>query len=349
MRVDLFDFDLPSNLIALRPVRPRDAARMLVVRGQSASLDDRGVLDLPDLLEPGDVLVFNDTRVIPARLEGRREGGADRQGARIGATLHKRIDLRRWQAFVRNAKRVKEEDRIVFGGGVTALAEARGDDGSIVLAFEGTEPVEVLLDRAGTMPLPPYIAQRRGVDEQDLSDYQTMFAAQDGAVAAPTASLHFTDRLIAALDARGIGREMLTLHVGAGTFLPVKADDTDDHAMHSEFGRIDAETAARLNAARAQGGRIVAVGTTSLRLLESAAHEDGTIREFSGDTDIFITPGYAFRAVDGLMTNFHLPKSTLMMLVSALMGRERMMAAYGHAIENEYRFYSYGDSSLLLP
>ncbi|MGB3806790.1 MAG: tRNA preQ1(34) S-adenosylmethionine ribosyltransferase-isomerase QueA [Erythrobacter sp.] len=345
MRVDLFDFELPPERIALRPVRPRDAARMLVVRGGDAPFEDRGVLDLPDLLEPDDVLVFNDTRVIPAQLEGRREGGE----ARIGATLHKRIDLRRWQSFVRNAKRVKEGDRIVFGGGVTAMAEARNPDGSITFAFEGSEPVEVLLDRAGTMPLPPYIAQKRGVDEADREDYQTMFAREDGAVAAPTASLHFTDRLVEALDARGVKREMLTLHVGAGTFLPVKAEDTEEHAMHAEFGRIDAATADRLNAARASGGRVIAVGTTSLRLLESAADEGGTIREFAGDTDIFITPGYRFRAVDGLMTNFHLPKSTLVMLVSALMGRERMMAAYAHAIANEYRFYSYGDSSLLLP
>ena len=345
MRVDLFDFELPQDRIALRPVRPRDAARMLVVRGKEAAFEDGGVLDLPHLLEPGDVLVFNDTRVIPAQLEGRRAGGE----AKIGATLHKRIDLRRWQAFIRNAKRVKLGDQLVFGGGVTAIAEERHADGSLTMLFEGEEPVEVLLDRAGTMPLPPYIAQKRGVDDQDYQDYQTMFAAEDGAVAAPTASLHFTDRLVEAIDARGIQRETLTLHVGAGTFLPVKADDTDDHAMHSEFGRIDAATAERLNAARQAGGRLIAVGTTSLRLLESAAHADGSIEAFAGDTDIFITPGYTFRAVDGLMTNFHLPKSTLMMLVSALMGRERMMAAYQHAIENEYRFYSYGDSSLLLP
>ena len=345
MKVDLFDFDLPPERIALRPVRPRDAARMLVVRGADAPLEDRGVLDLPDLLEPGDVLVFNDTRVIPAQLEGRRVDGE----AKIGATLHKRIDLRRWQAFIRNAKRVKLGDALVFGGGVTAIAEARHADGSITLLFEGDEPVEVLLDRAGTMPLPPYIASKRGVDAQDLEDYQTMFAAEKGAVAAPTASLHFTPRLIEALDARGIGRAMLTLHVGAGTFLPVKADDTEDHAMHAEIGRISEATAQQLNAARAAGGRIIAVGTTSLRLLESAADADGTIGAFAGDTAIFITPGYRFKAVDGLMTNFHLPKSTLMMLVSALMGRERMLAAYAHAIAHDYRFYSYGDSSLLLP
>ncbi|HSF13228.1 MAG TPA: tRNA preQ1(34) S-adenosylmethionine ribosyltransferase-isomerase QueA [Erythrobacter sp.] len=345
MKVDLFDFDLPPERIALRPVRPRDAARMLVVRGQEAPFEDRGVRDLPDLLNPGDVLVFNDTRVIPAQLEGRRADGE----ARIGATLHKRIDLRRWQAFIRNAKRVKIGDQLVFGGGVTAIAEGRHADGSITLAFEGEEPIEVLLDRAGTMPLPPYIASKRGVDAQDLDDYQTIFAAEKGAVAAPTASLHFTQRLVDALDARGIGRAMLTLHVGAGTFLPVKADDTDDHQMHAEFGRISPDTAAQINDARAKGGRIIAVGTTSLRLLESAVDEHGIIRPFAGDTAIFITPGYRLKAVDGLMTNFHLPKSTLMMLVSALMGRERMMAAYAHAIANEYRFYSYGDSSLLLP
>ncbi|MFN3988692.1 MAG: tRNA preQ1(34) S-adenosylmethionine ribosyltransferase-isomerase QueA [Erythrobacter sp.] len=345
MKVDLFDFELPQERIALRPVRPRDAARMLVVRGQDAPFEDKGVRDLPSLLNPGDVLVFNDTRVIPAQLEGRRADGE----AKIGATLHKRLDLRRWQAFVRNARRVRQGDQIIFGGGVTALAEERLEDGSITLFFEGDEPVEVLLDRAGTMPLPPYIASKRGVDAQDREDYQTMFAREEGAVAAPTASLHFTQRLVDAIDAAGIGRAMLTLHVGAGTFLPVKAEDTDDHQMHAEFGRISQATADQLNAARAAGGRIIAVGTTVLRLLESAVDEAGVIQPFAGDTSIFITPGYQLKAVDGLMTNFHLPKSTLMMLVSAVMGRERMMAAYAHAIANEYRFYSYGDSSLLLP
>ncbi len=342
MKVDLFDFELPVECIALRPARPRDAARMLIVR-ESGPFEDRGVRDLPQMLRAGDVLVFNDTRVIPAQLEGRRGE------AKIGATLHKRIDLRRWQAFVRNAKRLRPGDVAEFGGGVTAVAEERLADGSFVLFFEGEEPVEVLLERAGRMPLPPYIAGKRDTDEQDRLDYQTMFAAEDGAVAAPTAALHFTPELIAALDAAGIGRETLTLHVGAGTFLPVKADDTADHAMHSEWGRVERGVADRLNAARKEGGRLIAVGTTSLRLLESATGDDGMIGEFSGDTDIFITPGYQFRAVDGLMTNFHLPKSTLVMLVSALMGRERMLSAYRHAIENEYRFYSYGDSSLLLP
>ncbi len=342
MKVELFDFDLPPELIALRPARPRDAARMLFVPGNGA-LEDRGVLDLPSLLQAGDVLVFNDTRVIPAQLEGQRGE------ARIGATLHKRLDLRRWQAFIRNAKRLREGDLIEFANGVSATAEERHKDGSFTLAFAGDEPVEILLERAGRMPLPPYIAGKRAVDADDLRDYQTMFAAQDGAVAAPTAALHFTERLVSALDEAGIIRETLTLHVGAGTFLPVKAEGTADHQMHSEWGQIADETAARLNAAKQAGARIIAVGTTSLRLLESAAREDGTIVPFAGDTDIFITPGYRFRAVDGLMTNFHLPKSTLMMLVSALIGRERMMAAYAHAIANNYRFYSYGDSSLLLP
>jgi S-adenosylmethionine:tRNA ribosyltransferase-isomerase len=304
---------------------------------------DRTVRDLPRLLREGDVLVFNNTRVIPAQLEGRRGE------AKIGATLHKRVDLRRWQAFIRNAKRLKSGDRIDFAHGVAAIAEGRHADGSFTLAFAGEEPVEALLERAGTMPLPPYIAGKRPTDEQDRSDYQTLFAREDGAVAAPTAALHFTSELLASLEEAGIGREMLTLHVGAGTFLPVKADDTEAHAMHSEWGRIDATTAERLNAARAAGGRLIAVGTTSLRLLESAADEYGTIRPFEGDTAIFITPGYRFRAIDGLMTNFHLPKSTLFMLVSALMGLERMQAAYAHAIAREYRFYSYGDSSLLLP
>ena len=344
MRVDLFDFELPPERIALRPVRPRDAARLLLVPGEGP-FGDHGVRDLPALLAPGDVLVFNDTRVIPAQLEGRPAGSA----ARIGATLHKRIDLRRWQAFIRNGRRLRPGGTIDFPAGVQALAETRHDDGSWTLLFPGEEPVEVLLDRAGTMPLPPYIAGKRGTDEADRSDYQTMFAARDGAVATPTAALHFTPGLMAALAAAGIGHETLTLHVGAGTFLPVKAEDTDDHAMHAEWGTIDAATADRLNAARAAGHRVIAVGTTSLRLLESAAGEDRVIRPFTGDTSIFITPGYRFRAIDGLMTNFHLPKSTLFMLVSALMGRERMQAAYAHAIAAEYLFYSYGDSSLLLP
>jgi len=341
MRVDLFDFELPPDRIALRPARPRDAARLLLVEG--TVLSDRGVLELPDILRPGDVLVFNDTRVIPAQLEGRRGE------ASVGATLHKREDLRSWWAFVRNAKRVRDGDVIEFGNGVKASAIERDAEGAVLLHFHGDEPVELLLERAGEMPLPPYIAGKRATDESDREDYQTMFARESGAVAAPTAALHFTDRLIAALDDRGIKRETLTLHVGAGTFLPVKAEDTAGHRMHSEWGRIEQPTADRLNAARDAGGRLIAVGTTSLRLIESAAGEDGRIQPFEGDTAIFITPGYRFKAIDGLMTNFHLPRSTLFMLVSALMGLETMKTAYAHAIAHNYRFYSYGDGSLLLP
>jgi len=341
MRVDRFDFDLPSDRIALRPAVPRDAARLLRITPDA--FGDHSVRDLPTMLRAGDCLVFNDTRVIPAQLEGRR--GA----ARIGATLHKREGPRAWRAFIRNAKRLHEGDRIEFAEGVAAIASARETDGSWLLSFEGTEPVELLLEKAGTMPLPPYIAGKRAADDRDRDDYQTMFAREEGAVAAPTAALHFTPELMAALANAGIVHETLTLHVGAGTFLPVKVDDTEDHRMHAEWGRIDPATAGRLNAIRARNGRLIAVGTTSLRLLESAAHEDGSIVPFDGDTAIFITPGYRFRAVDGLMTNFHLPRSTLMMLVSALMGVDRMRAAYDHAIANGYRFYSYGDASLLIP
>jgi S-adenosylmethionine:tRNA ribosyltransferase-isomerase len=341
MRVDSFDFSLPPERIALRPAVPRDSARMLVVR--PSGLEDRIVSELPTLLRPGDALVFNDTRVIPAQLEGRRGD------ASIGATLHKREGPREWRAFVRNARRVRLGDRIDFGEGVHAVAVEKGEDGAILLAFEGAEPVELLLARAGRMPLPPYIAGRRPADARDAEDYQTMFAREEGAVAAPTAALHFTPRLVEALDAAGIARETLTLHVGAGTFLPVKAEEVSEHRMHAEWGRITPEAAARLNGVRAAGGRIVAVGTTSLRLLESATEADGTVQPFEGDTSIFITPGYRFRAVGGLLTNFHLPRSTLFMLVSALMGVERMQQAYAHAIEGRYRFYSYGDASLLLP
>tara|TARA_R110000772_G_scaffold60328_14_gene136225 strand:+ start:14344 stop:15375 length:1032 start_codon:yes stop_codon:yes gene_type:complete len=341
VRVDLFDFALPQDNIALRPAVPRDSAKLLNVSGDR--LSDHIVSDLPQMLGPKDILVFNDTRVIPAQLQGTRGE------AKIGATLHKRVDLRRWQAFIRNAKRLRVGETVDFGMDVLAEAEARLDDGSFILHFLGDEPVELLLERAGTMPLPPYIASKRAIDERDADDYQTMFAREKGAVAAPTAALHFTDQLMAALAEAGVGREILTLHVGAGTFLPVKVDETDEHQMHSEWGRIDAATADRLNAARQAGGRVIAVGTTSLRLLESATGEDGIIRPFEGDTDIFITPGYKFRAIDGLMTNFHLPKSTLFMLVSALMGMETMQAVYTHAIAGGYRFYSYGDSSLLLP
>ncbi|WP_294326636.1 tRNA preQ1(34) S-adenosylmethionine ribosyltransferase-isomerase QueA [uncultured Sphingomonas sp.] len=342
MHVDLFDFDLPTDRIALRPAAPRDAARMLVLDGDATR--DCGVRDLPSCLRAGDLLVFNDTRVIPAQLEGKRGDAA------IGATLHKREGPRRWRAFVRNGRRLRDGDTIDFGAGVTATAGDKGEDGSFALDFAGDEPVELLLERAGRMPLPPYIASKRGgADERDAEDYQTLFAREAGAVAAPTAALHFTPELMAAIEAAGIGHATLTLHVGAGTFLPVKADDTDDHQMHAEWGRIDAATADRLNAVRAAGGRVIAVGTTSLRLIESATDAQGQVQPFEGDTAIFITPGYRFKGIDGLMTNFHLPKSTLFMLVSALMGRERMLAAYAHAIAQEYRFYSYGDASLLLP
>ncbi|HEV7660858.1 MAG TPA: tRNA preQ1(34) S-adenosylmethionine ribosyltransferase-isomerase QueA [Allosphingosinicella sp.] len=341
MRVDLFDFALPPDRIALRPAAPRDRARLLQVAG--GALSDHVVRDLPALLRRGDLLVFNDTRVIPAQLEGKR--GA----ARIGATLHKREGPRAWRAFVRNARRLRDGESVDFGANVSAVASARGADGSFLLTFAGEEPVETLLERAGRMPLPPYIAGRREADARDREDYQTMFARETGAVAAPTAALHFTPALMAALAQAGIGHETLTLHVGAGTFLPVKAEDTVDHVMHAEWGRIAPDAAARIEAARAAGGRIIAVGTTSLRLLESAADEAGRVRAFEGDTAIFITPGYCFRAVDGLLTNFHLPRSTLFMLVSALMGVEVMQAAYAHAIGEGYRFYSYGDASLLLP
>jgi S-adenosylmethionine:tRNA ribosyltransferase-isomerase len=314
---------------------------LLLVDGPTIS--DRSVMDLPTLLKPGDVLVFNDTKVIPAQLEGRRGD------ASVGATLHKREGLREWRAFLRNAKRARMGDTIEFGAGVAASVVEKSEDGSALLHFHGNQPVEVLLERAGRMPLPPYIASRRAVDEADREDYQTMFAREEGAVAAPTAALHFTPRLLKALEDEGIRSETLTLHVGAGTVLPVKVEDTAEHRMHAEWGRIDAAAAARLNAARAAGGRLIAVGTTSLRLLESAADGHGVIRPFEGDTAIFITPGYRFKAVDGLVTNFHLPRSTLFMLVSALMGLDVMKAAYVHAIEQGYRFYSYGDASLLLP
>jgi len=341
VRVDLFDFDLPTDRIALRPARPRDSARLLLVEGRDIS--DRQVLELPQLLRGGDTLVFNDTKVIPAQLEGRRGE------ASIGATLHKREGPREWQAFLRNAKRARAGDTIDFGSGVHASVIDKAEDGSALLHFHGEEPVELLLERAGRMPLPPYIASKRPADAEDRADYQTMFAREEGAVAAPTAALHFTPRLLEALDERGVRRETLTLHVGAGTFLPVKAKDTTGHKMHAEWGRIDQATADRLNEVRASGGRLIAVGTTSLRLLESAAGDDGVIRPFEGDTAIFITPGYRFTAIDGLITNFHLPRSTLFMLVSALMSLDVMKSAYEHAIEAGYRFYSYGDASLLLP
>jgi S-adenosylmethionine:tRNA ribosyltransferase-isomerase len=358
MRVDLFDFELPQDRIALRPVEPRDAARLLVVcTDTDPALEDRVVRDLPDLLRPGDVLVFNDTRVIPARLKGRRVGRGDTE-PKIEATLHQRLDGSRWKAFVKPAKRLNAGDTIRFGGEgrvcllgmLDAHVEAKGEGGEVTLSFSFHGAVlDEAIAQVGEMPLPPYIAARRPTDARDLSDYQTMFAREEGAVAAPTAGLHFTPGLMDVLEKGGIEKALVTLHVGAGTFLPVKADMTEEHRMHAEVGHVSAETAGRLNRIRAEGGRIVAVGTTSLRLLESAAREDGTIEPFAAPTDIFITPGYRFKAVDILMTNFHLPRSTLFMLVSAFSGLETMKRAYAHAIETGYRFYSYGDACLLYP
>ncbi|MCP1199325.1 tRNA preQ1(34) S-adenosylmethionine ribosyltransferase-isomerase QueA [Notoacmeibacter sp. MSK16QG-6] len=356
MKTDLFDFELPESAIALRPVEPREAARLLLVRPNvEPVMADRRIADLPDLLQPGDALVFNDTKVIPAQLDGlrQREGS---EAARISATLHMRLDGSRWKAFVRGSKKLRTGDRIRFGhvntaclvGALDATVEAKGDGGEITLAFDlAGAALDEALHTSGKIPLPPYISGKRAVDEQDRSDYQTIYAREDGAVAAPTAGLHFTSDLMARLEAAGIERHFVTLHVGAGTFLPVKVDDTAEHVMHSERGTVSAQTAIALNAVRARGGRIVAVGTTSLRLLESAADENGELAEWSGATDIFITPGYRFRIIDVLMTNFHLPRSTLFMLVSAFSGLETMQAAYRHAVETGYRFYSYGDSSLL--
>jgi S-adenosylmethionine:tRNA ribosyltransferase-isomerase len=353
MRTDLFDFELPAERVALRPASPRDSARMLIVEPDSA-LRDRRVVDLPQLLRPGDQLVVNDTKVISAQLSGRRIGRETEP--KIEATLIKRIDGSRWQALVKPAKKLAPGDVVRFGnegrvcllGHLDAEVERKGEEGEVTLSFSFHGPaLDSAIADLGNPPLPPYIAGRRAPDEQDFVDYQTMFAENEGAVAAPTAGLHFTPALEAALRDHGIGIHRITLHVGAGTFLPVKAQDTSGHKMHSEWGAISSETADALNAARAKGGRIVAVGTTSLRLLESAAAEDGTIAPFAGETSIFITPGYRFRAVDILLTNFHLPRSTLFMLVSAFCGLETMKHAYAHAIASGYRFYSYGDACLL--
>lgn len=341
MHTDDFDFLFPPEQIALRPVRPRDAARLLVIAPNR--LEDNKVRALPKLLRAGDCLIFNNSRVLPVQLYGRRGQ------AQIGATLLKSVGARQWQALLRNAKRVQIGDRIDFEQAVAAYVRERLGDGRFLLDFCGTESVEALLERAGHMPLPPYIARKRPPDRADHSDYQTIFARESGAVAAPTAALHFTPRLMQSLANAGIAHAMLTLHVGAGTFLSVKTEDPQAHVMHAEWGRIDGATAAQLNAVRRAGGRIIAVGTTSLRLLESASDNTGQIHAFDGETDIFITPGYRFRAVDGLMTNFHLPRSTLFMLVAAMMGLDVMHNAYAHAIAQGYRFYSYGDATLLLP
>ncbi|BDW90076.1 tRNA preQ1(34) S-adenosylmethionine ribosyltransferase-isomerase QueA [Thalassospira tepidiphila] len=340
MKVDLFDFELPRERIAEHPANPRDAARMLDLSGEG--MQDRIVRELPDILRPGDLLISNDTRVIPARLFGKRGD------AKVEVTLHKQEGLGTWVAFAKPAKKLRIGETFKVNDEFEAEVLAKKDGGEVTLRFNksGADLIAAL-EKYGVMPLPPYIRREAGGDDQDKSDYQTIFAQKDGAVAAPTAGLHFTPELLANLDARGINRRTITLHVGAGTFLPVKVDDTDDHKMHAEWGSISKEIADLINETRANGGRVVAVGTTSLRLLESAAREDGVVEPFEAETDIFITPGYKFRAVDMLLTNFHLPRSTLFMLVSAFAGFERMKAAYQHAIENEYRFYSYGDCSLL--
>lgn len=357
MRTDLFDFTLPDDRIALRPASPRDSARLLVIRpGKPATLEDRAMHDLPSLLRPGDAVVVNDTKVFPANLHGRRLGREDHEPA-IAATLIKRLDGSRWNALVKPAKRLAVGDTVRFGsegrvcflGQLDATVEAKGEGGEVTLAFAFHGPVlDQAIEERGEIPLPPYITNRRAVDDRDLSDYQTMFAREERSVAAPTAGLHFTDALVHGLRERGIDLHRVTLHVGSGTFLPVKVDDTSSHKMHAEWGCVSAETATALNATRRAGGRIVAVGSTSLRLIESAAEEDGTLAPFSGETALFITPGYRFRAVDTLLTNFHLPRSTLFMLVCAFSGLDAMRYAYSHAIEAGYRFYSYGDACLLL-
>ncbi len=356
MRIELFDFDLPEECIALRPARPRDAARLLVVK-PGEGLEDRIVRDLPDLLRPGDLLIVNDTKVIAAELHGERVR-AD-STARVSATLIERLDPSRWLALAKPGKRLAAGDRLRFGtltdnaclaGGLDATIEGKGEGGTVTLRFDLAGPIlDETIAAIGHVPLPPYIAGKREEDAADRVDYQTIYAREEGAVAAPTAGLHFTDELLARLEAAGIGRATVTLHVGAGTFLPVKTEDTDTHRMHAEYGVVTEGTADAINAARARGGRVVAVGTTSLRLLESAADETGRVHPFADDTAIFITPGYRFRVVDMLMTNFHLPRSTLFMLVSAFSGRETMLEAYRAAIEMGYRFYSYGDACLLYP
>lgn len=340
MLVSEFDFLLPSDRIALRPATPRESAKLLKV---GPELSDNTVSDLPSLLRKGDVIVFNNTRVIPAALSGNRVG---RLGTtpRIEALLHQRLDSSRWKAFVKPAKKLESGDKLHFKH-LHAHVEAKGEAGEVTLAFDVSDAdLDLALLQVGRVPLPPYIESKRHQDAQDIDDYQTTYATRDGAVAAPTAGLHFTPDLMQSLHVAGIQMEYVTLHVGAGTFLPVKTDDTADHKMHSEWGEVSASIAARLQTARAEGRRIIAVGTTSLRLLEAS-----NLQPFNGTTDIFITPGYTFRAVGGLMTNFHLPKSTLFMLVCAFAGTDRMKKAYAHAIANNYRFYSYGDASLLWP
>jgi S-adenosylmethionine:tRNA ribosyltransferase-isomerase len=340
MDVSQFDFELPECHIALRPAVPREAAKLLHLQ-PDGTRQDFLVGDLPKLLRAGDCLVFNDSKVLPVQLAGRRGE------ARIGVTLVECVANNRWWAFVKNAKRIKMGDEVVFADGVSARAEERDADGRILWQFLLDVPIETLLDAIGAMPLPPYIASKRPADAQDVQDYQTIFARHDGSVAAPTAGLHITPSLLEQIEAAQISTAFVTLHVGPGTFLPVKVADTDNHIMHSEWAQMDEATADQLNAVRQRGGRIIAVGTTALRVLESVADDAGRFAAFSAPTRIFITPGYRFKAIDALMTNFHLPRSTLFMLVCALAGQVQMRAAYAHAIANGYRFYSYGDSSLL--
>ncbi len=348
MRLSDFDFDLPDGLIATRPARPRSSARLLVASGDAIA--DRHVFDLPDILRPGDRLVLNDTKVIPARLTGlrHRRGEAGETTARIEVTLLEHRADACWSALVKPLRKLRDGEEIVFSSALTSNLESRAE-GQGVIRFNLTGAAfDAALAEAGAMPLPPYIAALRAPDEADKADYQTLWAARPGAVAAPTASLHFDAGLMAALAERGVTFTHVTLHVGAGTFLPVKVDDIADHKMHAEWGEVTPVAAAAINATKAAGGRVIPVGTTALRLLESAATEAG-VAAWQGDTAIFITPGFRFRVADGLMTNFHLPKSTLMMLVSALMGVDRIKAIYAHAILQRYRFFSYGDASLLLP
>jgi S-adenosylmethionine:tRNA ribosyltransferase-isomerase len=354
MRVDLFDFELPTERIALRPVEPRDAARLLVVRPDAIpQFEDRAITDLPNYLAPGDVLAVNDTRVIRARLHGVRNRGKNL--ARIEVTLIRQESEALWRALARPAKKLKRGDRLSFGsasGGGALLAEVagKGEEGEVMLAFAlSGAALQSAIEQTGEMPLPPYISSRRPADERDAQDYQTLFAQRPGAVAAPTASLHFTPRLLDALAARGVLVQKVTLHVGPGTFYPVKAEDAAHHKMHAEWGEVSAEAAACFNKARAAGRRIVAGGTTSLRILEQAAQSGGIFTPFSGETSLFIIPGYNFKAADLLLTNFHLPRSTLFMLACAFSGLETMKAAYAHAIAENYRFYSYGDACLLFP